>query len=88
MTFTNVDPGVFAQLEKELADSHQAVMVASSQAAIGDQTGTITHEGIVADYEYAAGILTVTVVQGGSWIVNRFIQSKVQAAIDAIESQA
>jgi len=83
MTF-NVSPSVFASLKQQLADSHQAVMVAKPGTCPCNESGTITHQGVVADYTYASGVLTVNVTQGGNFVVNHVIHSKVQDAINAL----
>jgi hypothetical protein len=97
MTF-NCTPTVFLGLKKELADSHQAVMTAGTVIAttplatptVDIETGTITHDSVVADYDYDshAGVLTVAVIHGGNLIVNHIIHSKVQAAIDTLKKTA
>jgi hypothetical protein len=87
MTF-QVTPVVFAQLEKQLADSGQAVMTADPSTVPGTESGVISHGGVKAAYNYTGGTLTVNVVQGGNFVVNHVIHSKVQDAIDALTNAA
>ena len=85
MTF-NVTPTQFPALVKELTDSGQVAMTPAPIAINGDQSGTIEHENIVAQYSYSAnGLLTVNVVQGGNFFVTRAIRMKLQNAIDALK---
>ena len=87
MTF-QVTPVVFAQLEKQLADSGQAVMTADPSTVPGTESGVIVHGGVKAAYNYTGGTLTVNVIAGGNFLVNHVIHSKVQDAIDALTQAA
>lgn len=87
MTF-NCNRATFDKLAKQLADSHQAVMEAAPTATNGEESGTITHDSVKAEYTWNANVLTVEVTQGGNIVVNHVIHSKVQASIEAIAKGA
>ncbi len=80
----------FAGLEKELTDTHQAVMSPAPTASNGDDSGTITHDSVEATYGYSPlnKVLTVNVIEGGNFVVNHVIHSQVQAAINALPLSA
>ena len=89
MTFT-LTPVIFAQLQKELADSHQAAMSPAPTSSAGVESGTITHDNVIATYSYApsTAVLDVEVIHGGNIIVNHVIHSKVADAIATLQKPA
>jgi hypothetical protein len=87
MTFS-VTPAVFAGLEKELTDSHQATLVNTPTGSDGVSRGSIdlpsaNEKGTYA-YDPAKSELTLTVTSGGNFLKNAILHHKVTDAIDAI----
>ena len=89
MTFI-VDPAVFTKLEKQLADSHQVTMAPGPTLANGDESGTLTHEKVQAQYTFtpADSKLIVVVTKGGNWMVNLAVSSRIKDAIKAASAPA
>jgi hypothetical protein len=80
MTF-NITSDQFQKLFGQLLDSKDLVV----EPTANDLTsGTITHDNVKASYSFASNVLTVNVTQGGNFLVNHVIHSKVQAAIDSL----
>jgi hypothetical protein len=86
--YSNLPPAIFAGLEKELVDSHQAVMTAAPTAPNGTESGIIVHDNVHANYTYVGGTLTVNITEGGGMITNHVIHSRIEAAIATLVTAA
>jgi hypothetical protein len=84
MKFT-LTPDIFAKLLAQLRASSEFYVNAGAPQGTPGEYGTITHGNIKAGYTYAANLLTVDVTEGGGWLVNKVIKSKIQDAINAAQ---